>query len=92
MRWESLSVLGIFALLTVPWFLAGQTRMGYLFVGVTVLMGIFEGVSMLQRKQTLSQQFWAWSKTHKAGAILVLFTVTLGWVGLVWHLAVKLFE
>lgn len=91
---EALTFLAMAALLIVPWFIAGLTSWGWLFVAIVLLVGVWELWSVMHpvngKKRTISQKFWAYSKENPKGAWTILACVTAGWLILVYHLAVKM--
>jgi len=75
----------------VPAAIAGQWWLFSVFVVFFASFGVVEGIAVWKTGRSVSQKFWDYSKEHKVGAWLVLGSMLLGWLGLLWHLAAKLF-
>ena len=92
--WEALTVGGMAALWVGPAWYMGYAGGSYwwlwFWLSVILLVGAFEGVSVWRTGKTISQTFWRFSKANRTAAIAVLVAWTLGWLGLMWHLAVKM--
>lgn len=71
---------------TVPWFVVGLNLWGWFFVCVDVLLAIFEAISVKTKGKSLSQTFWDFIKIHPKTGIVVLSSVTIGWIILMLHL------
>ena len=93
---EALTFLLMAGLLIAPWFIAGLQIWGWLFVAIVCTVIAWELWSVAHRvngkRMSISQRFWAYSKTNPRGAIAVLAAVTVGWLMLVGHLAAKLIK
>lgn len=102
---ELISLAAMGAFMIVPWFIIGLHWWGWMFVLICVIVLVWELVSQLTLKKTISRQFWLWSikvdesytgtnkwKKHPNiwKALLVLASMQIGWFMLLFHLAIKL--
>lgn len=94
---EILSLVVMGALMIVPWFIVGLPNWGWLFIVICLAVLIWEGWSQWKKNMTISRQFWNWSikvvdgkKVNIWKAWLVLASLQLGWLMLLFHLAIKM--
>ncbi len=83
---ESIVVFIMLLFLVVPWFVVGLNIWGWFFVCVSILLGLFEFISYKITGKTLSQTFWDFMKQHPKTGIVVLSSVSIGWIILMLHL------
>jgi hypothetical protein len=69
---------------------AGLRWWVWFWAGMTGLLALFELASKLETGRTLSQQFWAYSLNHHAGAWMLAGLVAAGGIGLAAHLLWKI--
>lgn len=58
----------------------------YLTAAITGVVGIFELVSDVKTKHTLSYNFWAWKRQHPKMGWALLGLLGLAWIALLGHL------
>ena len=87
---EILFIVALIGGMLVPSALVGQWWLFSVFCVFFVIFGIIEGIAVWKTKKTVSQHFWAYSKEHKLGAILVLAGMSIAWIALILHLACKM--
>lgn len=93
---SSLGLIGLIvfdAILIAICFICSQLWWAYFFIGITLLVLIFEGVSYWLTGKTISQHWWAWSKTNSKMAwwslgALLSFLLAMNFLAL--HLAAPL--
>lgn len=73
-------------LMTALFFLAGLVFWGAMFVGMMILFGMAELVSMLMTKKTISTQFRRFRNEHKVFAWVIIWTMIIFWFALICHL------
>ena len=86
MSLSTLSLIGVALFAIVPWFLAGLTIWGWLFVAIALLVIGFEIYSIIKNKKTLTKIFKKFRKEHPKTAYAVLGTASLGYICLIIHL------
>ena len=88
---RDLAVVGgtALALVALWWWQVGPYWGGFLIAGALAL-GAVELLARGQTGMTISQQFWAYSKDNKAGAVLLLASLAVAIGLIIWHLGVKL--
>ena len=102
---ELISLVAMGCFMIVPWFLIGLPNWGWLFVVICLAVLSWEAWSQWKKKLTISRQFWNWSIKQDLSymgnnkwkrypniwkALLVLFSLQIGWFMLLFHLAIKL--
>lgn len=85
-------ILFIIALLIplIPMAIARQWWMFGVFFVFYISFGIVEWQAVVHTGQTVSQHFWIYSQENSTMAIIILITMALMWIGLLWHLSIKL--
>lgn len=61
---ETVSLIAMVVITTVPWFIAGLNIWGWLFVVIFGIVGLFEGYSVWKNDKTISQLFWKFREEH----------------------------
>lgn len=93
---SSLGLIGLIVfdvILITICFICGQLWWAYFFIGITLLVGAFEGVSYWLTGKTISQHWWAWSKMNAKMAwwsLAALLAFLLAMNSLALHLAAPL--
>lgn len=76
----------VFACLVVPWAVFGLWWWFWLFIGICLLVVIFEIVAKVKTGQTLSQMFHGWAEENQSKAWFIVVCLGIGWLALVYHL------
>ncbi len=83
---ETISLVAMFGLLIIPWFVVGLYIWGWLFAVLCCIIGAWEIYSVVKNNKTISQIFWEFRKEHPKTAYGVIGCISLGWILLIVHL------
>lgn len=88
---DALKLIAVFILfLALPFYLAHLMWWFWFWVGLAVLLGIFEAASAIKNKRTLSQLFWKWKDENPKAKWFVVGGMALFWAYLLAHLIYKI--
>ena len=65
--------------------LAGQWWLFSVFLVFFICFGIIEAIAVKKTGKSVSQKFWALTKTNRAMAWVVWIGMLLAWLALLWH-------
>lgn len=88
---EILFILSMF-IPTVLMGVFGAWPLFWVFLIFSLIFGTVEIVYVRTTGKTVSQHFWAFSKTNRVKAIVVLGSMLLMWLALIFHLGYKMFQ
>ena len=76
----------MFLIVLAPFYLFKLWWWFWMFTGIAIIFGLFELVSFICTRKTLSQQFWKFREENKMKAFVVIFLLGTMWLMLLLHL------